>query len=208
MPRRHSSQPAPLDRPVLVPHAGLPGLDGTRRFAYSMEAAGAARDAFKLLPLLPTPLSGASASSTGGAPGPALVAAAAGGVGALGGGEAAAGVGGASALAGGSSGVQVCSFDFFVWFEEEQKTFSLSLNLSLSFNVIPFYSLPRARPKAGPRPRGRTPRLRRAPERRSENWKRMKKPVLQVLLFTFLPFYLFTVSHQSPLSLRARHEVF
>ena len=97
MPRRYS-QPV-LDRPRLIPHAGLPGLDGTRRFAYSMEAAGAARDAFKLLPLLPSPLSTAAASSS-----PSdVVAVAAGGPGALGGGEAA--VGGASAVAGGTSGV-------------------------------------------------------------------------------------------------------
>lgn len=98
MPRKFSSQPSHLDRPRLVPHAGLPGLDGTSRFAYSMEAAaGAARDAFKLIPQLP--LSAAAASSPS-----AAVVAAAGGLGALGGGEAA--VGGPSAAAGGTAGVQ------------------------------------------------------------------------------------------------------
>ena len=108
MPRRHpSSQPA-LDRPRLIPHAGLPGLDATTRFAYSMEAVGAARDAFKLLPLLPTPLSASSSSPSG------AVTVAAAGVGALGRGEAAAG--GATALAGGTSGVQVCFVAFFFSF--------------------------------------------------------------------------------------------
>ena len=96
MPRR-PSQPAHLDRPRLIPHAGLPGLDGTTRFAYSMEAAGAARDSFKRIPQLPTPLSAAASS-------PSAVVSAAGGVGALGGGEAA--VGGPSAVSGGTSGVQ------------------------------------------------------------------------------------------------------
>ena len=129
MPRRHpSSQPA-LDRPRLIPHAGLPGLDGTTRFAYSMEAVGAARDAFKLLPLLPTPLSASSSSPSG------AVTVAAAGVGALGRGEAAAG--GATALAGGTSGVQVCfvAFFFFPFFVRRlffSSCFDLDLSLSTS----------------------------------------------------------------------------
>ena len=125
MPRRHpSSQPAHLDRPRLVPHAGLPGLDGTTRFAYSMEAAGVARDAFKLLPLLPTPLSASSSSSSSASPS-AVAAAADSGVGALGGGVAVAG--GASAVAGGTSGLQVWSFFFLL--------FVVTLPLSLFFNL-------------------------------------------------------------------------
>ena len=161
MPRRHpSSQPA-LDHPRLIPHAGLPGLDGTTRFAYSMEAVGAARDAFKLLPLLPTPLSASSSSPSG------AVTVAAAGVGALGRGEAAAG--GATALAGGTSGVQVCFVAFFfLSFLRSSPLFfllfrprPLSLNLSASRprKKIRLFFL-RARPRAGPRPRARTPRLR------------------------------------------------
>ena len=169
MPRRHpSSQPA-LDRPRLIPHAGLPGLDGTTRFAYSMEAVGAARDAFKLLPLLPTPLSASSSSPSG------AVTVAAAGVGALGRGEAAAG--GATALAGGTSGVQVCFVAFFfLSFLRSSPLFfllfrprPLSLNLSASRprKKIRLFFL-RARPRAGPRPRARTPRLRPRAMGRSE----------------------------------------
>ena len=115
MPRRYSSsssQPA-LDRPRLIPHAGLPGQDGTTRFAYSMEAVGAARDAFKLIPLLPTPLSSSSAAAGTSSTFPAVAAAIGGGKGGEGTSALSAGVG---ATLGDTSGVQVGLDLFFFLF--------------------------------------------------------------------------------------------
>lgn len=176
MPRRYSSsssQPA-LDRPRLIPHAGLPGQDGTTRFAYSMEAVGAARDAFKLIPLLPTPLSSSSAAAGTSSTFPAVAAAIGGGKGGEATSALSAGVG---ATLGDTSGVQVGLDLFFFCFTSSfllaaafffckpqaltQPPRPLNLRKKIKLNRYL-----RARPRAGRRPRGRTPRRRRRAARR------------------------------------------
>jgi len=146
MPRRHhETSSLPLDRPRLVKHLGLPGQASTSRFSYSFETAGGpVRDAFKVLPLLPTPLTTTTAA------GPAAVmmttaataatTGAGGGAGGLPTGVAA----GVGATLGDTSGVQVrreLSFFSFPFFSTSASTSTTSPPLfhSLDFKTKTFH---------------------------------------------------------------------